>query len=40
MNHAHRHIRGSLLGAGLGARLAVAGSAIAVLWLTVRWALA
>lgn len=29
----------SLLGAGLAARLAVAGAAVALLWLTVLWAL-
>jgi hypothetical protein len=39
MNHAHRHVRGSLLGIGLGARLAIAGGAVALLWLTVLWAL-
>jgi hypothetical protein len=32
--------RHSLLGAGLGARLAIAGGAVALLWLTVHWALA
>lgn len=32
--------RHSLLGAGLAARLAIVGGAIALLWLTVHWALA
>lgn len=40
MKPSHRHLRTSVLGAGLGARLAAAGAAIAVLWTTVLWALA
>ncbi len=38
MSPVHRPAR-SLLGAGLGVRLAIAGGATALLWLTVMWAL-
>ena len=40
MKHSHSALRGSLLGAGLGTRLALAAAASTVLWATVLWALA
>lgn len=39
MNHARHRVRTSMLGAGLGARLLVAGAAMGALWATVLWAL-
>ena len=38
--HSHSPFESSALAGGLGARLAVAAVAVALLWLTIGWALA